>query len=412
MHHSTVLRTVFEGLDEASLDKLRKLARQRTYPTGTLLCHQGQVEDVFYIVLSGQVAITRVQPGGEEQLLAICRAYDYFGELSLLDDQPRMASCTTVVETTVLEITEAVFRRLMAESPPIARAITRQVVRNMRALDGMTIAELRETNEALQRAYEELQAAQAALVEKERLERELEIAAEVQRSLLPATLPQFDTYRFAAFLQPARRVGGDFYDVIALDDAHVGLLLADVVDKGVHAALFMAVTRTLFRTASRHSLSPAAVAGEVHRAMLDISDAEMFVTAFYGVLHRPSGRLTYVLAGQERPLLARQGEGVVTFGGGGRFLGMIPDLSLQEYEVDLQPGDRLLLFSDGVTDAENARDEPYGHQRLRDTFARGRSLSPSEQVAQVAGEVAQWCEGVPAVDDITLLLALRLDDDE
>ena len=406
--NTAVLRAVFEGMDESSLEIVRGLARQRTYPAGTMLCRQGQIEDVFYIVVAGQVAITRVQPDGEEQLLAICRPHDYFGELSLLDAEPRMASCTTVAETTVLEITEAVFRRLLAESPPIARAITRQVVRNMRILDRMTIAELEETNEALQQAYQELKAAQAALVEKKRLERELEIAAEVQRSLLPGTLPQYDDYGFAAYLRPARRVGGDFYDVIALDDAHVGLLLADVVDKSVHAALFMAVSRTLFRTASRYSLSPATVAEEVHQGMLDISDAEMFVTAFYGVLHLPSGRLRYVVAGQERPFLVRPGAQISQLIGAGRFLGMLPDLSLREYELDLQPGDRLLLFSDGVTDAEDSREEPFGYRRLQETFIQTRELAPAGQVARVAHEVERWRDGVPPVDDLTLLLAARL----
>ena len=411
MPNSLILRTVFEGLDETSLEQLRQLAQQRTYPAGTVLCHQGKVEDVFYIVIDGQVTITRVQPDGEEQLLAICRRYDYFGELSLLDAAPRMATCTAVVETTVLEINEDVFRRLLAESPAIARAITRQVVNNLRSLDRMAIAELEETNEALREAYTELQAAHVALVEKERLERELEIAAEVQRSLLPAKLLQYPDYRFAAYLQPARQVGGDFYDVIDLDSAHVGLLIADVVDKSIHAALFMAVTRTLFRTASRHSLAPAAVAQEVHRGMLDISDAEMFVTAFYGVLHRPSGRLTYVLAGQERPLLARVGGVVETLGGRGRFLGILEELSLQEYEVRLHPGDRLLLFSDGIPDAENGREEPFSHRRLRSVFADSQPSSLNEQAAQMVDQVSRWCEGVPAVDDLTLLLAARLQGD-
>jgi serine phosphatase RsbU (regulator of sigma subunit) len=395
-------------LDEASLDQLRHLAHQRTYPAGTVLCHQGAVEDVFYIVVEGQVAITRVQPDGDEQLLAVCRPHEHFGELSLLDDAPRMASCTTMVETTVLEITEGTFRRLMAESPAIARVITGQVVANMRALDRMAIADLQQTNEALRKAYAELQAAQEELVEKERMERELEIAATVQRSLLPAHLPLFPDYQFAAYLEPARQVGGDFYDVIELDHEHVGWLLADVVDKGVHAALFMAVTRTLFRTASRYSLQPSAVALQVHRGMLELSDADMFVTAFYGVLHRPSGRLAYVVAGQERPLLLRAGADVSPLDGGGRFLGMIPDLSLREYEVQLRPGDRLLLFSDGVPDAENGRAEPYGHQRLQTTLARTGSLSPSEQVAEVAKDVDCWFAGEPAVDDIALLLGARL----
>lgn len=408
MATSLILRTVFEGLDDSSLEVLRRVAQQRTYPAGTVLCHEGVVEHIFYIVVKGQVAITRVQADGQDQLLAVCRPYDYFGELSLLDAEPRMATCTALVETTVLEITEAAFRRLLAESPAVARGIMQRVVANMRALDRLAIAELQEANEALRVAYAELQAAQLALVEKERLERELEIAAEAQRSLLPARLPAYADYAFAAYLQPARQVGGDFYDVIELDERHVGLLLADVVDKGIHAALLMAVTRTLFRTACRRSLAPSEVAIEVHRGMLEVSGADMFLTAFYGVLDRISGRLTYVLAGHERPLLLRVGAKVETLTGAGRFLGMIEDLSLLEYEVDLHPGDRLLLFSDGVTDAENGREEPFGYQRLHALLERGRALHLEEQVAEIVAEVTRWCADTPAVDDLTLLLGSRL----
>ncbi|MCB0058729.1 MAG: SpoIIE family protein phosphatase, partial [Caldilineaceae bacterium] len=125
-------------------------------------------------------------------------------------------------------------------------------------------------------------------------------------------------------------VGGDFYDVAPLDDAHVGIVLADVADKGFHAALFMAVSRTLFLQEGKHSLSPSAVALAVHRGMMEVSATDdMFVTAFYGVLHRPSGRLTYVRAAQERPLLFRPGVGVQALPADGRFLAV----SLSPYSL-------------------------------------------------------------------------------
>lgn len=407
MAHTTVFQSVFQGLEAHTLDVLREMTMSRTYPPGTVLCRQGEIEETFYIVVEGRVSVTRREADGEEHLLAMCGPHDYFGELALLDKRPRMATCTTVVETTVLEITAGVFARLVEDSPSVAHTITNQVLATMRDVDRRALEALAAKNEALQRAYDALQAAQAELVEKERLERELEIAADVQRTLLPAQLPQYADYGFAAYLEPARHVGGDYYDVIELDDERVALVMADVVDKSVHAALFMAVTRTLFRTASRRSEAPVEVALAVHAGMMDTSTAEMFVTAFYGVLHRLSGRLTYVVAGQERPLLARPGERVSTLEGRGRFLGMIDPLRLEEHVLEIEKGDRLLLFSDGLTDALNQTGEHYGYKRLEAALSTCRAWPLDDLVNYIAEDVQAWSQGVPAFDDITLLAVER-----
>jgi serine phosphatase RsbU (regulator of sigma subunit) len=282
----------------------------------------------------------------------------------------------------------------------------------MRVLDALTIEELRLKNVKLEQAYANLQAAQSELVEKERLERELELAADVQRSLLPQSLPEYPGLQFTAYLHPARSVGGDLYDVIHLDNDHVGFLIADVADKGLHAALFMAVTRTLFYTEALRSLSPAAVAQAVHRGMMGVAGAsttDVFVTAFYAVLHRPSGVLTYIRAAQERPLLARPGLPVQTLPGDGRFLGMLPDLELQEYTARLQPGDRLLLYSDGVPDAENPELENYGRERLSAALDSCRAMNAPELINYIVTDISGWTRGAPPTDDITLL-ALALED--
>ncbi|HSM58188.1 MAG TPA: cyclic nucleotide-binding domain-containing protein, partial [Candidatus Sulfomarinibacteraceae bacterium] len=228
---TTILKRTFERLEPSTLDTLRAVARRRTYPAETTLCRQGEVEDTFYIVVDGQVAIAQAQEDGREKLLGIRRAGDYFGELSLLDETPRMANCVTLTETTVLEITQRIFGELLQKSPAVAYAIVRHVVKMLHDNDQRAIEELAAKNQELTRAYEELRAAQASLLEKERMERDLEIAAGVQRSLLPRTLPRFPDYSFSCYLRPARQVGGDFYDVIELDDDHVAFLLADVVDK-------------------------------------------------------------------------------------------------------------------------------------------------------------------------------------
>lgn len=403
---TTALRKTFSSKIEGdALDTLRLMGTRRSYPANTILCQQGQVEHTFYVIIQGRVAAKQQLEDGEERLLSLLGPNEYFGEMGLLDNTPRMATCVTLVPTTVLEINEDVFDKVVEESPAVAYAITRHILATMRNLDRLAIRDLTKKNEALQAAYSELQAAQLKLVEKERLERELELAATVQRSLLPNKLPQFPDYHFAAYLRPARIVGGDFYDVIELDDEHVGLLLADVADKGFHAAMFMAVTRTLFRQEGRHTLSPAQVTLAVHRGMLDIAPThDVFVTAFYAVLHRPSGRLTYVRAAQERPLLMRADGSIEELPGNGRFLGMLPDLSLEEHTIQLQPGDRLVLFSDGVTDATNWQDEQYDHPRFMAALQAGARLSADALVQHLVTDVVNWCQESPAFDDLTLLV--------
>jgi serine phosphatase RsbU (regulator of sigma subunit) len=402
---TTIIKTTFAGVDEDTLNILRQMAAMKEYPAQTVLCRQGEIEHTFYVVVNGRVSVVQRVDEGEERLLGLLGNNAIFGEMSLIDDSPRMATVTTLVPTTVLEITEKVFDQLVLNSPAVAYAVVQRILASTRQLDQRSIEELKNKNVALEQAYEALKAAQANLVEKERLERELELAAAVQRNLLPGDLPQFSDYHFAAYLQPARQVGGDFYDVMALDEEHAGLLIADVADKGFHAALFMAVSRTLFYQESQYSLSPAAVATAVHFGMLGVAkSADSFVTAFYGVLHRPSGRLTYVRAGHDRPLLYQPGRDVSMLMGNGRFLGMWLDLSLTEYTIQLDPGSRLVLYSDGVTDAVNPQGERYGVNRLQRVLQNHGYLQAAALKDFIAADVAQFCQNAPAFDDLTLLV--------
>jgi serine phosphatase RsbU (regulator of sigma subunit) len=405
-----IFRRVFHGLEEKVLNELHGVATKKSYPAGYLLCRQGEREHTFYIIVQGQVAATQRLDDGEERFLGIRGPNEYVGELSLLDDAPRMANVTTLVPTTVLEVTEEAFDRLVEVSPAAAYTITRTVIETLRNIDRVAIMDLEAKNKALYEAYNELQTAQAAMVEKERLERELEIAAGVQRDLLPRELPEFADVRFAAYLEPARQVGGDFYDVFALDDEQVAFVIGDVADKSIHAALIMAVSRTLFQVEGLHLHAPGAVAQAVHKGMLRVSPtADTFVTAVYGVLHRPTGHLRYVVAGHEHPLLYRPEEGVRQLPGGGRFLGMLPDLDLEEYTAELLPGDRLLLFSDGVPDAENNQGERYGYQQMQAHMTQVCHLSADALVQAIREELISWGQGVDPVDDITILVAEIVD---
>ncbi len=400
-----ILKSIFGGMDKDSLDAMRSVGRKKTYPSQTVLTRQGEVEHTLYIILEGRIIVSQTLENGQERLLGYVGPGKSFGEMSLIDDTPRMATCTTVEETTVLEVDEDVFDNMVMGNPAVAYSMLRKILESSRRIDKTAYAELNEKNVSLQKAYDDLKAAQAKIVEKERLERELELAATVQRSLLPVDLPEFPEYNFAAYLEPARLVGGDFYDVDVLDDAHVGIVLADVADKGFHAALFMAVTRTLFLQAGKHSLSPREVALAVHQGMLDVSATDdIFVTAFYGVLHRPSGKLTYVRAAQERPLLYRPGAGVIGLPANGRFLGMFEELELVEDSVILQPGDRLLVFSDGVPDMIDLNEKRYGYKRLHEVLLANGRLSAKALVAAIVADLDAFSLDADPFDDVTIVV--------
>lgn len=400
-----------ETLDLQMMERLRGIAVSKNYPAGTILTHQGETEHTYYVIESGRAVVTRRMDDGEDQILATLGTRHTFGEMALLDDNPRLATVKTLVDTTVQEITADKFRDLLQTDPDLALHITRRVLANLRRLDHLAIEDLRSKNALLQHAYHDLQAAQVVLVEKKRLEREMELAAEMQRNLLPSVLPQLADYRFYSYLAPARQVGGDLFDVCVIDDEHVALLIADVADKGVHAALMMAVTRTLFFQEASRSHSPREVVYAVHQGLLSIGGTggngygmDAFVTAFYAVLHRPTGKLTYVRAAQDKPLLRHPGIRPVTLPGDGRFLGMIEGLVLQEFEARLMPGDQLLLYSDGVTDQINENDEPFGLERLKDAFHEASDQQSGTQIEYLVNNLSHWRGSAPAFDDITMLL--------
>ena len=406
---STVIRQAFGDISAEELAALSHVARVAAYPAGHIFCHEGELEHVFYIVAEGQVAITQRLGLAGERLLALRLPGEFFGEMALIENKPRTATARAVAAATVLEITEDDFNQFLRASPNMAFGMIRHITANLRRADQAAIAELSQKNLELAKAYDELKEAQSEIVAKERMERELEIAGEVQRSLLPSEFPPAPGYSFAGRNVPARHVGGDLYDVIAIDAEHVGLLMADVSDKSVHAALIMAVTRTLFLAHARRSLSPGEVALAVHNGILEVSyNDDMFVTAFYGVLHLPTGELAYVRAGQDKPLLYRAAGGPPeVVDAQGRFLGMLPGLKLEERTLTLLPGDLLVAYSDGVPDAIDDQIESYGTDRLYDLLERHRAAATEVVCDAIFDDVFAFRGEAAAFDDITVLVARR-----
>jgi len=251
----------------------------------------------------------------------------------------------------------------------------------------------------------QLEAAQIELAKKERMERELELAHEVQQSVLPHKFPQIPGFQFAASNLPARQVGGDFYDVIPLDERRFGIAIADVSDKGMPAALYMALTRSLLVAEARRASSPGAVLANVNQLLLDIGEQNMFVTAFYGVVDRDSLAMTFARAGHEHPILVRNGE-VQELGGQGIPLGIFgqDEFQLSEEQVKLSPGDRLVLYSDGMTDIMDAHEQLFGRERFLSLISAYAGLSPPDMSQAIFGDLARYQGSADQFDDMTLMI--------
>ncbi len=248
--------------------------------------------------------------------------------------------------------------------------------------------------------------------ERERIEQELKVARLIQQTLLPKTLPELPGYEVAAYYQPAREVGGDFYDFLNLDDGRLGLVVGDVTDKGVPAALVMATTRTMLRAAAQRLLSPGEVLQRVNDVLVQDIPPNMFVTCLYAILDSQSGRLLYANAGHDLPYRRRAGRqgGADELRARGMPLGLMPGMGYEEKEMFLNRGESVLFYSDGLVEAHDPRREMFGFPRLQGLVGAHRT-GGSSLISFLLAELARFTgEGWEQEDDITLVTLDRLEE--
>lgn len=244
----------------------------------------------------------------------------------------------------------------------------------------------------------------AVAVEKGRLERELQVAREIQEALIPKSLPVFAGYEVAATWEAAREMAGDFYDVFRLADDTLGVVVADVSDKGAGAALFMAVSRSFIRSYAHAGLPPAQTLGKTNDLLVEDSDSGMFVTAYHSVFHH-DGRCENVNAGHNPPVLYRHSAGTVEImPKGGRAIGWFENNPLESVPLQLEPGDVLVYYTDGLSEAEDAGSNDYGMERLQRVIAGSGGLPASTVRDRIVDDVRAFCGGVPLFDDLTLVV--------
>ncbi len=251
-----------------------------------------------------------------------------------------------------------------------------------------------------------LEVAQGQLLAQQRLQQEIELAAQIQASLLPAHVPSFAGYDFAATAIPSRYVSGDLYDFIIVDPETCHIVVADIAGKGVPAALLSSTARTLIRAETDHETSPGRILTSVNASFYrDLAQAEMFITFLTARLDARLGALAYANAGHTAALWWRQVTGCCEeCPATGLPIGILPDSVIEERSLALHPGDVLVLYSDGIPEAANTVGELFGMERLTALVNAYPHLSAAELMQQIVGDVETFVGGAPRSDDITLLV--------
>ena len=240
------------------------------------------------------------------------------------------------------------------------------------------------------------------------LQNELDVASKMQQSILPTSFPQAPEYEVYGNMAPARNVGGDFFDVLYMENGRIGLAVADVSDKGVPAALFMMSSRTLLKGCAIGMGAPGEVLGEVNTLLTEDNETIMFVTLVYATFDPETGVLTYANGGHCNPLVVHaDGASEELAHTNGVALGVVPDLEYREYSVTLAPGDTLILYTDGVSEAMNSDGEEFGIDRLLNLFATNPPRNAQHANEAVLQAVAEFAGGHPQSDDVTCLVLRR-----
>ena len=272
----------------------------------------------------------------------------------------------------------------------------------------LDFGDLRLTIERTLRHLEEWREALASRDKLVALQNELDVATGIQKSILPTQFPMGNDYQVFANMEPARNVGGDFYDVVSLEDDRIGLAIADVSDKGVPAALFMMSSRTWMKGSAIGNPEPSEVLEEVNSLLHEDNETQMFVTVLYAVYDPDTGDFTYASGGHDAPLLIRaDGTSELLPLTGGIALGLIPGLEYSQNSVTLNQGETLVLYTDGVTEAMNGDGEQFGVERLREVFSNAAPKDSSEATRMIFEAVNAFADGAAQSDDITCLTLRR-----
>ncbi len=414
----SVLRQVplFDVLTTDELAAVTSRFKTVELASGEILFLENDPGDTLFIVARGQIEIIKSLNAPGERILAVRGETEYLGEMSLVSlDHRRTASARAASDATLLELTKEDFDALLQRHPQLAYEMVRVLSVRLNDSHNHSVKDLLKINQELLQANADLVAAQAQLIEKEKLERELQVGQEIQRSILPQSLPLLAGVELGAIMEPARMVGGDFYDVIPLKGNKAAIIIGDVTDKGIPAAIFMAQTFALIHSAVSQHISPKHTLLKVNKSLLEMNAGGLFVTALFGILDLKTHEFHYARAGHEAPVIALPGkpaaERAVKLG---QPLGILDKPAIDEQRVILPPGSAMLLYTDGLTDnlakhvsdsgSQSAGGDGKSHPTPKSQWMELFSALRNAPAQSICTSIYRAFNRPPQFDDVTLLV--------
>ena len=414
---------IFARLDTPSLAAVAARCVFANFRAGDRLMEEGQVSTFAAVILSGEVDVFIKTPAGEVHVATVGPPH-IVGELGAFASMPRSATVVARGDLSVLRIERDALMSVTAAHPAIGVAIIGELGQRIHGMN-RSLAALTYAANALGRDeydprllaeligqpgelanFARAFANMAAEIEaKKRRRDEMQAAATIQNSILPRPLVRegvLAAVDLHAEMHPAREIGGDFYDYFPVDEHQLAVTVADVSGKGIPAALFMAVSRTVLRGGERGD-DMAEQMEDANRLLATENAASMFVTAFHGVLDLATGALRYCNAGHNPPYVLRAAGGRETLKATGIPFGVDEDMPYRIAETQLLPGDALFLFSDGITEAFNPAGEEFGTARLEAALEAARGQGAAALVGDILAATQSFAAGAEQSDDITLL---------
>ena len=381
---------LFANLPECDIRALKDSSQEYEFPKGEIIFEEGTSSNAVFLVMEGEIEIVKSMGTSDERPVAISKMGSILGEMSLFSQQgTHTASARALSIVKLLKIPADRFDALTQHYPKITYNLLQLFTQRLEHSENLTIQDLREKNRQLTQAYHDLQIAQAAIIEKEKIEHELKIAGKMQHEILPESLPLLPGYDFGALMIPAKQVGGDFFDFIALDGSKIGIIVGDVCDKGMPAALFMALTYACLRSEAHRHSDPAETLHAVNRQLVQMNRSDMFVTVFYGILDGNTHAFSYARAGHTLPLLLDRDKCVKQISVKlGQPLGIFTEPGIDEGWFLIPDGGTLLIYSDGLSETIDEHPDALKLSQLCSIIlARGlcNAQSLCEQLWQMAG---------------------------
>jgi sigma-B regulation protein RsbU (phosphoserine phosphatase) len=378
---------LFKGVSRELVEQALAPCPRRHLPAGEILIRPGETNRFLYLLQSGELE-ARLNLDASHSGFPVA-AGECVGEMSIIDGRPTSAYVRATEDSELLVVPEAVFWERIAPLQGVARNLL-----------GLLSKRMRDRTDVMLRALEER-------LKYQHMEKELAAAGAIQIGMLPRQRPLFPRHAEVdahAVMFPAKEVGGDLYDALALDDDHVLVAVGDVSGKGMPAALFMMRTLTLLRAEVGAGIEASELLPTLNRLLCENNDADMFVTLYVAILCVRDGRLALLNGGHNPPLLSRGGQRFELMEGAkGPLLGVMPGARFSAAETVLRPGDRLLLYTDGITEAENLRHEFFTTGRLLETVNAAGEGDLRRLVDSVISAVTTHANGAIQSDDITLL---------